>query len=397
MHAIGIVCEYNPFHLGHLYHLEQSHMLDEDGVIVCCMSGDFVQRGDVAIMTKFARAEAACRCGADLVLELPLPWCMSSAETYARGAVSILAAVGCTWLSFGMETDQQKDLSEIASFLLNDKTELQIQNQLKKDKSLSYAKARQIVLEDSFGETAQLIDKPNNILAVEYLKTILKNYPHLRPIGITRCGTGHDSPDDGSLLSAKKLRGLYLAGKSIESFLPPASETVLQREKKAGRITRPDIMENLLRSRLYQIRAEEFDSLPDAADGAGRRAYHALREGRTLDETVDLAATKCYTKARMRRILLCAALGIRAEYLKHSPPYTRLLACSEKGRAYLTENRDTMEIPFLTKPAAVKKMDSNIKDIFTLGASAHDLFMLQFYLCERVKLDEDWKKGPFIV
>ena len=397
MYGVGIVCEYNPFHTGHLYHMEQSRQLYEDAVIICCMSGDFVQRGEAAVMSKYARAEAACRCGADVVFELPLPWCLSSAETYARGAVSILAAAGCKGLSFGAESERQEDLVDLASCLLEEKTKRRILSLMRTNDSLSYVKARQNILRECCGEKALLALQPNNILAIEYLKVLSEAYPEIRPCVITRQGAEHDSMSMDTMLSAKMLRSMLQKGKRIEHYLPPASMEILDRESNAGRISSPVAMEPLIRSRLYQVREEEFDLLPDAGDGAGRRLYHMLREGRTLNETVELATTKRYTMARMRRILLSAVLDIRAEHTKSLPPYIRLLACNEKGRAYLAKEKKKMELPLITKPAMVKKLDHDAMEIFSLGSSAHDLFMLQNFHNQGISLGEDWKTGPFIV
>lgn len=397
MRALGVVCEYNPFHLGHLYHLEESRRQSGAEVLVCVMSGDFVQRGEAAMLSKFARAEAACRAGADLVLELPLPWSLSSAETFASGAVSILAAVGCSGLSFGSEAGQLYDLDQLAALLLEAKTKDQILDLLKTDASLSYAKARQQVLKQRLGEKASLLSMPNNILAVEYLKAVLREHPGMTAIAIERRGAGHDSLRENEFPSAKNLRTLYMAGESIRHYLPPESAMVLEREAIAGRIHRPDVMEGLLRSRLYQLRAEDFDQLPDAGDGAGRRLYKTLREGRSLQETVELASSKRYAKARIRRMLLCAALGLCAELTENPPPYARLLACGERGRRYLAEEKDSLTIPVLTKPAAVKKLHAGAQKVFILGARAHDLTVLQYRPEGDILLGEDWKKGPVLV
>ena len=148
MAIIGIVSEYNPFHLGHLYHINESkRALGEDSTVVCVMSGDFMQRGEAAVYSKFARAEAACRCGADLVIELPLPWCLSSAENFARGALSLLSNVGADHLSFGSEAGSLEGLKEIAAVLLDNSITEDIKNLLSDNGNQSFAAARQSALE----------------------------------------------------------------------------------------------------------------------------------------------------------------------------------------------------------------------------------------------------------
>ena len=170
MNIIGIVCEYNPFHKGHAWQIQAGRAaLGEDSAVVCVMSGDYVQRGEAAVFSKFARAEAACRCGADLVFELPLPWALSSAEGFARGAVAMLAALGCTHLSFGSEYGAVDKLELLASQLVETNIIEEIKAKLAQQPRASFASARQEVLAERLGDTAALLEKPNNILAVEYL------------------------------------------------------------------------------------------------------------------------------------------------------------------------------------------------------------------------------------
>ena len=193
MSIIGIVGEYNPFHSGHEYHIRQSRLnLGEDCPVVCVMSGDFVQRGEPAIYSKFARAEAACRCGADLVVELPLPWSLSSAEGFARGAVYLLSKLGVTHLSFGSEAGELEPLETIAQSLLDPAVNGEIKQVLNNDASLSYAQARQKALETRLGELSGQLELPNNILAVEYLKAIYELRLDLQPMTVLRFGSGHD-------------------------------------------------------------------------------------------------------------------------------------------------------------------------------------------------------------
>ena len=168
MAIIGIVAEYNPFHTGHEYHIARSReLLGADSTVICVMSGDFVQRGEAALYSKFARAEAACRCGADLVIELPLPWALSSAEGFARGSLGLLGALGATHISFGSECGDVARLEKIAECLIDPMTNAEISRELYENANSSYASARQSVLERRLGDEAKLIEQPNNILAVE--------------------------------------------------------------------------------------------------------------------------------------------------------------------------------------------------------------------------------------
>ena len=188
MAIIGIIAEYNPFHTGHEYHIARSReLLGADSTVICVMSGDFVQRGEAALYSKFARAEAACRCGADLVIELPLPWALSSAEGFARGAVGLLGALGATHLSFGSECGDVQRLERIAENLIDPAVNAEISRELNENANNSYASARQTVLARRLGDEAKLIEQPNNILAVEYLKAIYEQRLDITPMTVTIC------------------------------------------------------------------------------------------------------------------------------------------------------------------------------------------------------------------
>ena len=395
MRTVGIVCEYNPFHRGHLYMLEECRcILGADTTIVCALSGDYVQRGEAAIFDKFTRAEAACRCGADLVLELPLPWCVSPAEGFAAGAVSLLAAAGCDTLAFGSESGDLAALDRLSDFLLEPSTDTKIRSLMQGDRSLSYARARQRATEKKMGEDARLLSSANDILAVEYLKAVKRNAYPMTALPIRRRGGGHDSKDGGEFPSAMLLRAAISRGEDVTASVPQEAMSVY--ERTTARL-RADRLETALLSRLLTRSAEQFDMLPDAGGGAGRHLYKALRAGGSLEEIAARATTKGYTEARMRRMLLCAALGIRAEDGRGVPPYLRALAFNARGRALLRGGREKRALPTVIKPAAVRALGPQCLKIFTIGAEAHDLYRLASSEPSAFKADEDWKRGPAIV
>ena len=398
MHVVGIVCEYNPFHLGHLYQLnETKRILGEDTTAVCVMSGDFVQRGEAAVFDKFARAEAACRCGADLVAELPLPWCLSSAEGFARGAVSILADLGCDTLSFGSESDDLSALEALADFALDETAQARIHALMDADASLSFARARELAAAEALGEKAALFSNPNDILAVEYLKAVksLSASPH--PISIRRAGAGHDSTAEGEYLSAMQLRRLLKKGDDLSGWIAQPAMEVFRRELAAGRSRDEKLLEIALLSRLYRLSPEDFDRLPDAGGGAGRRLYRALWQSGGLEQTVTAASDKRCTAARMRRMLLCAALGICAEDTKGMPPYIRILASNEQGREHLSRIRGNTALPIINKTAEIKKLGFQAQKVFKLCAEAHEIYRLGCPMQEHPEPGEDWRKTQVLV
>ena len=255
MRIIGIVCEYNPFHKGHEYQIAKSReLLGEDAAVVCVMSGDFVQRGEAALFSKYARAEAACRCGADLVAELPLPWAVSSAEGFARGAVSILAGLGAEFISFGSESGNTVELEKIADCLLDTTMHDKIKAEMDRDASLSYASARQKALFKTIGATSALISEPNNILAVEYIKAIKELGLNLKPMTVRREGVLHDAPEkSGGFASASELRRMLEAGEDCKTYIPEAAFEIFEREIRAGRVIDRDRMDTAILSRLRSL------------------------------------------------------------------------------------------------------------------------------------------------
>ena len=398
MDFIGVVCEYNPFHNGHAYHLRESARLTDDQGVVCVMSGDFVQRGEAAVYAKHARAEAACRCGADLVVELPLPWALSSAEGFARGAVSLLAGLGCDGLSFGSEAGTLEPLDALAQALIAPGLQASVKEKLAADGSLSYAAARQLAVADRLGpETAALLEKPNNILAVEYLKALYTLRLELQPMTVRREGSGHDR-EGGALKSAAELRRLLYRGQDISGEIPAAAAAVYAREQQLGRgLPDRDRLETALLARLRWLDERDFEALPDAQDGLGRRLYRAVREEPTLDAVLAAAGTKRYALARIRRLVYAAALGLTAEQSGGLPPYARVLAADERGCELLRQAARRGGLPVLTKPAAVRELGRDCQAIFTLGSKAHDLYVLGCAAVGERRAGGEWRTSPFIL
>lgn len=399
MEVIGVVCEYNPFHCGHEYHLMMSRRaVGGDAPVVCVMSGDFVQRGEPAMFSKFARAEAACLCGADLVVELPLPWSLSSAEGFARGAVGLLAALGATRLSFGSETGETEPLEIIAQMLLDPNMTEEIKAELARDASLSFASARQRALEARLGELSEQIKYPNNILGVEYIKAIRTLHSEIRPMTVQRFGSGHDAHGDSGPKSASELRAMIAQGREVNGHIPEKALQIYCRETDSGRgPCTTQLLEAALLSRLRMLPAEVFETLPDGADGMGKRLYSAVREEPTLNAVLASAKNKRYALARIRRMCMCAALGVREGMNAGTPPYVRILAANARGRELIRAAGEAETIPIVTKPAAVRGLSKECTDIFTLGADARDFYVLANTAEAERRGGSDWRTGPKIV
>ncbi|MBR4157627.1 MAG: nucleotidyltransferase family protein [Oscillospiraceae bacterium] len=397
--VIGVAAEYNPFHEGHLRHLERTREALGGGAAVCVLSGSFVQRGEPALFGKHARAEAAVRCGADLVLELPLAWSLSSAEGYARGCVGVLAGLGVvTHMSFGSECGEIAPLDAVAAALLDRELDAAIRTEL--DSGVAYPVARQRVLERSLGrELASLVESPNNILAIEYLKALYRQGAGITPVTVKRIGAGHDeAARAGELPSASELRTRVIAGENVFSLLPEGAAEVFSREKEQGRgpVTLREL-ETALLSRLRCCPEEIFGELPDATEGLGQRLYRAAHTEPTIEAVYAAAATKRYPMARLRRMTMAAALGLRAGMADGTPPYARVLAFNETGRELLHRIGESDHIPVLTRPVSIREQDDAAQKVFALGAAAEDLYALGYRAREERTGGADWRQSPVFV
>lgn len=397
MKIAGLVAEYNPFHNGHLAHIEATKAaLGPDTGIICCMSGDFVQRGEAAQWSKTARAECAVRCGADVVFELPVQWSLSSAEGFARGAVGLLDSLGVVdYLSFGSESPTAAPLERAAEALLDPAVDAAIRAELPSGDS--YAVIRQRVLERFMGEGARVIETPNNILAVEYIKAIYERGSRMEPLATERRGAQHDKPASGRIRSASELRSMTAAGKPIAPYMPREAHAVLEREREQGR--GPVLMgtlETAVLSRLRMLGKADFAAIPDAAEGLENRLAAAMEEP-TLDGVLAAAKSKRYALARLRRMCMCAALGIRAGMNELSPPYARLLAVGPNGRELLRMIEGRARVPVITKSAMGRKLPREARECFELNARARDLFVLGCPAAGERRGGGDWRLTPAIV
>lgn len=398
MNTAGITAEYNPFHWGHEYMLRRLRReLGEDTAIVCALSGNFVQRGDCALFRKRARAEAAVRCGSDLVLELPLPWAVASAEGFAKGAVELLGSTGVvTHLCFGSECGDVTALRCVAGALKEPETDALIRRY--SGEGVSYAAARQRALEVTAGESAALISEPNNILAVEYLRALDSGGWDMEPVTLRRRGAAHDSAGGGVFRSASELRARAAAGEDISALMPGPAAEVFREEIRSGR--GPVTLEGLdtaLVSRLRMLPPEAFDALPDAGEGLGARLYSAAREEPDMRSILAAAKTKRYAMSRLRRMLLCACLGVGASDRDGGVPYIRVLAMSQTGRGLLRRMRSCAALPVITKPAQVKHLGARAQRVFAFECAAADLYCLAFSSVQERRALSEWRVSPFVL
>ena len=325
LQTTGIICEYNPLHLGHQKQI--AYLKHQGHAVVCLMSGNFVQRGHPAIFDKMRRSEAAVRCGADLVLELPIQYALSSAEGFADGGVQILNRI-CDNLCFGAETADQAALLGAAQTLLTPAFSQALRVHL--DAGASFPAARAAALAQ-LGVDKSLVETPNNILAVEYCKAILAQHTSLSPLPIHREGSYHDDVPDPENPSATSLRNLLKNGDNWQDFVPTAASSCFA----DAPIHSLEHAQQMILYRLRTMTDAEFESLPYGSEGLWRKLMHASREQDTLEAIIAATKSKRYTRTRIDRMILCALLGITAQDLAQSAPYCRVLAFNDTGREIL--------------------------------------------------------------
>lgn len=373
MEVVGIIAEYNPFHAGHSLHIRETRRQAGECAVAAVMSGNFVQRGDCAVLDKWTRARAALEGGADLVLELPTVWAASSAESFARGAVGILEACGvATCLSFGSECGGADKLKQVAACLDSEPYQAGLRRFL--DEGMSFAACRQAAARDVLGrELSELLSQPNNNLGVEYIRALNALNSGIRPIAVLRAGAAHDGGDHPEYPSASFVREKILTGEL------PADNPASLKYGERGVLA-------VLRS----MDEEDFAALPDCGEGLSHRIYQAVRQGRTLEEVYGLAKTKRYAHARIRRAVLWGALGLKERDRPDSPPYIRVLGANARGREVLREMKGKAAVPVVTKPAHGKGIP-----LLELEARCTDFYQL----CRREPgpCGAEWTANPVMI
>ena len=354
MRTAGIICEYNPFHRGHLLQLRKTReMVGEDGAIVCLMSGYFVQRGEPALFSPEVRTRVALQNGADLVLELPITGAVNAAGYFAETAVGCLHKMGCIdLLSFGSESGNLEDLCRIAEIL--DSTEMEAALKARLETGASYASARTLALQD-LGADGALLRGANNALGVEYIRSLRKLGSDIMPWTYSR---------DLTLPSASEIRGTLgqsnwledLPGKEL--YRDAAPHTLLQGERAMLAVLRalPD---------------EAFDRMAFEGEGLSSKVRKACRRENSIDGIIMACKSKRYAYSRLRRTLMWLFLGLTQADVRREIPYVRVLGFNETGRKVLKMAKEMGEMPLVS--GAVPR-DLAAREYFLMEARAADLY-----------------------
>lgn len=346
MAAVGIVCEYNPFHLGHEKQLRLARgLLGADTAIVCLMSGNFVQRGAPALFGKAVRARAAVECGASLVLELPVTCALSSAEGFARGAVEIFDRLGAVdTLCFGSETGDTAAIVHAAEAMTAPAFTQALRAALAR--GMSYPAARQRALEAAAGGGA-LLTAPNDILAVEYCKALLERGSGIRPLAVRREGGYHDETPDAGNPSATAVRAALMRGEDWQQLVPEAAAAIygsaVHYELRYG--------ERAMLARLRAMTDAEWADIPFGSEGLWCKVRRAVQTEGPIESILCAAKSKRYPRTRLQRLLMCAYLGLTQADLARPIPYVRVLAFDQAGRTLLRRMRSSGSIPIVNAGA----------------------------------------------
>lgn len=382
MKAVGLVTEYNPFHNGHLYHLNKAMELTGADISVAVMSGDFVQRGEPAVLDKYTRTSMALNSGVNLVVELPVNYAVSSAESFAAGALKVLDYIKADSIAFGSESGDIERLSKLAHILCDNEDTLYKEISKCTANGISYADARQKVVEKlTDKDTAAMLTSSNNILAVEYLKAIIKNNYAIKPYTVQRQGDSYNDTDIRSEYASATALRKNLKADNISEYIPVKAGLILS--SNTNYIYPDDITEALFTRLLDILFASSYDKnvfienvmqYPDVSKEIAGRLYKSAMDmiTRTVPQRseskdnwtfsfgslCEYIKTKEVPLSRIKRALVRITLGLDKKRMEKyaNEPYIRVLGFDKKGQEYLSYIRKTVEVPLITKTADYKEM-----------------------------------------
>ena len=390
--VLGIIAEYNPFHNGHLFHLNESKKLTGSSYTVAIMSGNFAQRGNTSIIDKWSKAKSAIECGVDLVVELPVLYSTSSAENFAEGAIKILDSLKVVdYLSFGAETVDINLLNNIATVLNEEPKEYKslLSEELKK--GLSYPKAREnalMIYLNDIKKYSNVLSSPNNILGIEYIKALKKYNSIIQPIAMPRHESGHNDLNyHGNIASSTAIRNITKNNgfDILRKLMPEPSYTNLIKNIKVGHVV-PDlsVFEKEIIFNLRKMSIYDISQLPDVSEGLEFAVKNAANSCNSLVELLNIIKSKRYTQTRIQRILLYSLLGITKKDIaisKKTQPYVRVLGFNEKGKYLISEvakANPKLNIITSVKKFTDKNLNRNLKSMLEKDIWATDVYTIGY-------------------
>lgn len=400
MNITGIITEYNPFHNGHLYHLTEAKKATNSDGVVCIMSGNFVQRGGPAIVDKWKRTEMALANGVDLVLELPTFYAVSSAEIFARGAVSILNSLGIVDnIYFGSECGDINSLYKIANILTENNESFNSMLKANLKEGISFAKAREKALIDFLNDDSikDVVSSSNNILGIEYIKAIILENSKIKPYTLKREGSQYNDTNIQSIFSSatsirKALSSSEESINSLNSVMPDASYKILTTLKNEGyKFSFDEDLYNFLRYKI-STNCVNFNNLYEVSEGLDRKILKEILDSTTYDDLILRIKSKRYTYTKISRLLTQIFIGFDNYKLDKNSineyNYGRILGFNSKGREILSLIKKTSSIPLITK--VPKHPNNPLLELDILSTKAYSI------LNPNLNPKSDYLKGPII-
>ena len=390
--VLGIIAEYNPFHNGHLYHINESKKAVNADYVVAIISGNFVQRGDTSLVDKWSKAEMAIKNGADLVIELPLLYSISSAENFAEGGIKMLNSFNIVdYISFGSELCDVNTLNEFADVLFHEPKEFVSVLNHELSKGFSYPKAREnalLMYLNDIRKYANILSSPNNILAIEYLKALKKYKSSIVPVSIDRNKVDYNSTEivDG-FASATAIRKIAMTNDvwSLRQAMPKSSFDIMYDCLRSGKtVSSLSKFEKEIIYNLRKMSVSEIANLPDVSEGLEYSIKNAANSCNTIDELISIVKSKRYTTTRLRRILVYCLLGITKKDIQDSRkviPYARVLGFNDKGKELLSGiSHANSKLDIVTSVKRYMETSNNriLKNMLAKDIFATDIYTLGY-------------------
>ncbi len=372
MQNIGIIAEFNPFHSGHKYLIDS--LKHDNNAITVVMSGNFVQRGDTAILPKSIRAQMALKNGADLVLDLPTPFAMSTAQDFAFGAISILKNLGnIDAICFGSECGDIDALQRTADILQSEEFNLKLADAVSSGET--FAKVRSRIMKDYGKIYSDILSNPNDTLGCEYISAakIQGFNPDFQCI--RRIGAEHNAKTVDITASATLIREYILSGDIhfAKQFMDKQSFNLIE-ENNISNIN--SIEKAILTVLRIKVQNNELINIADLSEGIENRLKTAIIKARSLSELYDLVKTKRYTLARVRRLVLSAFLGIDNSYHLKDVPYINVLGFTDKGEKILKDASQKCPIPLILRTADANRLEGFAEKVWNTECKATDIYSL---------------------
>ncbi len=395
MKIYAVISEFNPFHNGHKY-LIDTLKKDADTAVIAIMSGSFVERGDVSVIDKYSRAEAAVMCGVDLVLELPAPWCFAGAEFFALGGVSVANRLGIVdSLAFGSESGDTESLMKCADNLSSEKFRTALEAARVSRRDVGIATLRAEIYKELFGESEHFTGS-NDLLALEYIRALKRLDSGITPTAIKRIGEVYNSEELTEICSATAIRRVLTpeisdySKRDMSRYMPKPSYDILEHELSEGRIYALNCLDTAVMSLLRGRGAESLSGIMEASGGIENRLAALADDCRTIEELTTAAKGRHYSESRIRRMLIASLLGITMHDVETAPEFTTVLAANSRGRELLSLARKRATIAILSKQSSSKELDG-------LAAEQYARYMRSERVAELCCLSEPRRESAVMI